>query len=895
MFGNIKYHYILYFILIKKDNILNKMSTEDEQIYNFLLELIDIKDGLEINDSLTTTNFVSSVKEFLFDERGIYNENIIIKYLSIKELLKFIEYYESQKNKNVIKVLKDFVDLTDNDKIRNNIHLRFLNNLLEFYDDDTSKFHESLSTFKNKNYNNIFLKTMIDTFFPRDQNSLFLLSDFLQYYKSCKEENIKIVAFSLFDEYRKEITKQSIDLLNKLLKISDRTNLETKIDKLKRDKNLESHIKRLLDLLNPSKYRESIKELRDGLLSFEIDLNEPVDVEKILKRNKGLNVSRKNAMDALKNVIEEDEEDEERDEEESDKEIDFEVEVDEEDGGKIHYEEDDTEKFKNPSGIKFKNVDDVLKYYKELENQSYIKPLISWIVFKKDNPNERDDEEYIQIVNFLINNNQIYTSFSLSKITKFKKYNNLLLEESETPSSNIIFVNLKEGEYKPWNTFLINSYEMLEKFDTEFFSSKIKIIDPDDIYVLDYIEKKSIKEERELTNCNEIFTNIELIREWVPSSLEYSQRGIDDIKIYIIEKGNEKNSQYYNNLVNPVNYKGSLYYRASDSFIGLYCDSIKIQDKTELIINESIDKISIFKILYITSVNVIVNNESSMRIYIHLQDENIFDRQQKLIEKLNLPKEELYMIYINDIKINKKQIGNTFKNRVKQVGLNRLSSLKNKEGNNTEMIELINNSFYEKSETLGKYALYISRLCIFFENWNRNSVFVSSVKNFDYNPENLIVKQPRTISKLIKEYSPEIGPSYEKTIEKMLATTVDNICLELYSSINNNMDIFLNFFKTSRPVIPVNIYKNYMKNIKQSLRLFEEEYKNKESIFEYDQDLRSFQFEGIENIIELKLKELEENETGKERINRILTQSFRNIPIKESSSEYSSSEDSDSE
>ena len=60
------------------------------------------------------------------------------------------------------------------------------------------------------------------------------------------------------------------------------------------------------------------------------------------------------------------------------------------------------------------------------------------------------------------------------------------------------------------------------------------IIDPDDIYVLDYIEKKSIKEERELTNCNEIFTNIELIREWVPSSLEYSQRGIDDIKIYII-------------------------------------------------------------------------------------------------------------------------------------------------------------------------------------------------------------------------------------------------------------------------------------------------------------------------------------------------------------------------
>ena len=59
------------------------MSTEDEQLYKFLLELVDIKDSLEINDSLTTTNFVSNIKEFLSDTNEIYNENIIIKYLSI--------------------------------------------------------------------------------------------------------------------------------------------------------------------------------------------------------------------------------------------------------------------------------------------------------------------------------------------------------------------------------------------------------------------------------------------------------------------------------------------------------------------------------------------------------------------------------------------------------------------------------------------------------------------------------------------------------------------------------------------------------------------------------------------------------------------------------------------
>ena len=53
------------------------MSTEDEQLYKFLLELVDIKDSLEINDSLTTTNFVSNIKEFLSDTNEIYNENII--------------------------------------------------------------------------------------------------------------------------------------------------------------------------------------------------------------------------------------------------------------------------------------------------------------------------------------------------------------------------------------------------------------------------------------------------------------------------------------------------------------------------------------------------------------------------------------------------------------------------------------------------------------------------------------------------------------------------------------------------------------------------------------------------------------------------------------------------
>jgi len=112
------------------------MSTEDEQLYKFLLELVDIKDSLEINDSLTTTNFVSNIKEFLSDTNEIYNENIIIKYLTIKDLLKFITYYESQKYNNVKQLLKDFVELENNNKIRNNIHLRFLNNLLQFEDED---------------------------------------------------------------------------------------------------------------------------------------------------------------------------------------------------------------------------------------------------------------------------------------------------------------------------------------------------------------------------------------------------------------------------------------------------------------------------------------------------------------------------------------------------------------------------------------------------------------------------------------------------------------------------------------------------------------------------------------------------------------------------------------
>ena len=209
------------------------MSTEDEQLYKFLLELVDIKDSLEINDSLTTTNFVSDVKEFLSDTNGIYNENIIIKYLSIKDLLKFITYYESQKYNNIKQLLKDFVELENNNKIRNNIHLRFLNNLLQFEDEDISEFHKSLSSFRDENYNNVFLTPMFDIFFPTMQNSLFLLTDFLQYYKECKEENDKLNAISLFEEYRKDRTKNSIDFFNKLLKITDSGKLKTKIEKLK--------------------------------------------------------------------------------------------------------------------------------------------------------------------------------------------------------------------------------------------------------------------------------------------------------------------------------------------------------------------------------------------------------------------------------------------------------------------------------------------------------------------------------------------------------------------------------------------------------------------------------------------------------------------------------------
>ena len=187
------------------------MSTEDEQLYKFLLELVDIKDSLEINDSLTTTNFVSNVKEFLSDTNGIYNENIIIKYLSIKDLLKFITYYKSQKYNNVKQLLKDFIELENNNKIRNNIHLRFLNNLLQFEDEDISEFHKSLSSFRDENYNNVFLKPMFDIFFPTMQNSLFLLTDFLQYYKECNEENDKLNAILLFEEYRSDRTKNSID------------------------------------------------------------------------------------------------------------------------------------------------------------------------------------------------------------------------------------------------------------------------------------------------------------------------------------------------------------------------------------------------------------------------------------------------------------------------------------------------------------------------------------------------------------------------------------------------------------------------------------------------------------------------------------------------------------
>ena len=231
------------------------MSTEDEQLYKFLLELVDIKDSLEINDSLTTTNFVSNIKEFLSDTNEIYNENIIIKYLTIKDLLKFITYYESQKYNNVKQLLKDFVELENNNKIRNNIHLRFLNNLLQFEDEDISEFHKSLSSFKDENYNNVFLKPMFDIFFPTEKNSLFLLTDFLQYYKECKEENDKLNAISLFEEYRSDRTKNSIDFFNKLLKITDRTKLKTKIEKLKRDKKLNAHLKRLLDILDPSNYR----------------------------------------------------------------------------------------------------------------------------------------------------------------------------------------------------------------------------------------------------------------------------------------------------------------------------------------------------------------------------------------------------------------------------------------------------------------------------------------------------------------------------------------------------------------------------------------------------------------------------------------------------------------
>ena len=523
------------------------MSTEDEQLYKFLLELVDIKDSLEINDSLTTTNFVSDVKEFLSDTNGIYNENIIIKYLSIKDLLKFITYYESQKYNNVKQLLKDFVELENNNKIRNNIHLRFLNNLLQFEDEDISEFHKSLSSFRDENYNNVFLTPMFDIFFPTMQNSLFLLTDFLQYYKECKEENDKLNAISLFEEYRKDRTKNSIDFFNKLLKITDSGKLKTKIEKLKQDKKLDAHLKRLLDILDPSNYRESLEKYKDELLSVRKEIRKEEEVieteervEKILKRNKGLNVSRKKAVEELKIVMEEDEEEKEdeekEDEEESDKEIDFEVEEEDEDGGKIYYEEDDTDKFKNPSGMKFKNVDDVLKYYKNLENQTYVKPLISWVLFKKDNPKESETEEYNQIVNFLINNNQNYTVFSLSKITKFKKYNSLLLEETENVSSNVVFVNLKEGEYKPWNTFLINGYEMLEKFDVKFFSTKVKLLDPEDVFIVDYIEtkKSSFKEEREVTNCDKIFTDIELIREWIPSNKDYPKRDISNIKMYII-------------------------------------------------------------------------------------------------------------------------------------------------------------------------------------------------------------------------------------------------------------------------------------------------------------------------------------------------------------------------
>ena len=889
------------------------MSTEDEQLYKFLLELVDIKDSLEINDSLTTTNFVSDVKEFLSDTNGIYNENIIIKYLSIKDLLKFITYYESQKYNNVKQLLKDFVELENNNKIRNNIHLRFLNNLLQFEDEDISEFHKSLSSFRDENYNNVFLTPMFDIFFPTMQNSLFLLTDFLQYYKECKEENDKLNAISLFEEYRKDRTKNSIDFFNKLLKITDRTKLKTKIEKLKQDKKLDAHLKRLLDILDPSNYRESLEKYKDELLSVRKEIRKEEEVieteervEKILKRNKGLNVSRKKAVEELKIVMEEDEEEkdeEKEDEEESDKEIDFEVEEEDEDGGKIYYEEDDTDKFKNPSGMKFKNVDDVLKYYKDLENQTYVKPLISWVLFKKDNPKESETEEYNQIVNFLINNNQNYTVFSLSKITKFKKYNSLLLEETENVSSNVVFVNLKEGEYKPWNTFLINGYEMLEKFDVKFFSTKVKLLDPEDVFIVDYIEtkKSSFKEEREVTNCDKIFTDIELIREWIPSNKDYPKRDISNIKMYIIEKSSLeegtflKKSEYYNKLKNPINY-GSLYYRANNKFIGLYCDNIKTQSEIDLIINESEDKIRIFEILYI----VIVKTKGKIEMIPYLQNEDIFNRQQELITRLNLPKEELYLTYINDIKFTGKQLDDTtFEKRVKQVGLNRLSSLKNKEGNNTEMIEMINNSFYEKSETLGKYALYISRLCIFFENWNKNSIFVSRVKSFDYNPINLIEKQPKSISNLIKEYSPEINPSsYEETIQKILETTIDNVCLELYSSIKNSMGVDSSFYKTSRPVIPGNVYKNYLKNITPGIRVYEEDYKNKESVFEYDQELRPFQFEGIENMIESELKRLEGAGSENERINRLMAKSFGNLKpasMSESSSEYSSSEYSDSE
>ena len=649
-----------------------------------LKKLLDIKNELEDSESLTNSNFKTELAELLNDNKEFQN-SLLIKYLSLKDTLKFLTFCESIETLgSESKLLLEFIDSYASEKTKNKIITRLIDNLVDI------KNEISIDKKRDK-----FVYEMIIRYLPTSEAKtidMSLLKDFLKYYEERRERG---------------------------------------------------------DIINISSLKEDF-----------------------IKQNKKV-VTKEKAKIELGNVIfeeEKEEEDEEEKEEEEDEDFDFDIEEDD-DGGKLHYEED-TEIFRIPAEMKFKSVEGILQHYRDLEQQKYNKALFSWIIFTKDNKAVDENEEYISIVNFLISNRQVYTVFPLKDITKFKKYNDLFKKEDDRNSySNVVFFNTKIGEYKPWETYLISSSDLLEKFDDNLFSKRTRIIDPDDIFIVDYIDN-----------------------------------------------GNE---------------------RRSTAFI----------DDTEPV---KIDRTS---------------------------------------------KEDIYFKYVNQIKTTDKREG-IFSTRAKSVGKSILLPLINKNANNSNLVNYINEKLYDKSSNLGRYALYLARLSVFFDNWNKNSVFVQRFKNFDYNPEELINNQPRNISMLVKEYSPEIKTlsKYEDIIDRMIESKLENICLELYSTIKDDRSIETPFFKSPNPPsISNKVYKRYIeKNPYVQQGIYEDSYKNKETEFTYDIKLRNFPFPDILEILEKELSKLEEGKVEND-VATLWRQAAANIQMSDSSSEssytYSSSDE----